>query len=198
MIIGLTGGVAAGKSTVARMLEEEHGAEVVDADQLAHQVMAKSTPTYRRIVEQFGEEFLRPDGEIDRPKLAELVFHEPEKLRQLESLVHPEVIKLLREQIERFRRQNRTLVVVVPLLFEKGLEGLVDKVWAVVANDEEKVRRLLARGLSKEQAWLRIRAQLPDAEKARRADLVIYNNGSLEELKEQVEWCWQNTVGEAG
>ena len=195
MIIGLTGGVAAGKSTVARMLREKYGAQVVDADQLAHQVMAKSTPTYQKIVAHFGRQFLRPDGEIDRTKLAELVFHEPEKLRQLEALVHPEVIRRLREQIATFRRQNETLVVVVPLLYEKGLEELVDKVWAVVANDEEKVRRLMARGLSKEQAWLRIRAQLPDAEKARRADLVIYNNGSLKELEEQVEWCWQETVG---
>lgn len=197
MIIGLSGGVAAGKSTVAKLLADKYKVRVVDADQLVHQSMAKSTPTYRQIVAQFGEEYLSAEGEIDRAKLAELVFHEPEKLRQLEEIIHPEIIRQLKEQIEASRRQNETLVVVVPLLFEKGLEDLVDTVWAVVANDEEKVRRLMSRGLSKEQAWLRIRAQLPDAEKARRADLVIYNNGSLKELEEQVEWCWQETMGKA-
>ncbi|HEY8475490.1 MAG TPA: dephospho-CoA kinase [Chloroflexota bacterium] len=188
-VIGLTGNIATGKSTVAGMLREL-GAEVIDADQVAHDLMRPSTGVYRAVVARFGEGILRPDGAIDRSKLGEIVFGDPRALRDLERIVHPAVV---REILDRVQRAARDVVVVEAVkLVESGLDRYVDTLWVTVAPPEVQVQRLTSlRGLSIDEAWRRIRAQPPQEERARVADVVIDTRGSLPETRRQVERAWR-------
>jgi dephospho-CoA kinase len=187
LIIGLTGGIASGKSTVARMLLEL-GIPVIDADQIAREVVEIGEEAYWQIVERFGEKILQDDKTIDRTKLGAIVFNDEEKRKVLNGIVHPAVRKKMLEQKEQYIRSGaKTVVLDIPLLFESKLTYLVDKVIVVFVDEHTQLERLMARnGFSKEEAEVRIRAQMPLREKITKADAVIDNNGSIKKTKEQL------------
>lgn len=190
LLVGLTGGIGSGKSTVASMLERM-GAVVVDADDLARQAIAPGTPGHARVVEEFGPEAVGGDGEIDRARLARRVFTDPVARRRLESIVHPEVARLFAESVAAHRNTDRIVVYVVPLLVERSLQDAVDEVVVVSAAPETRLARLrAARGMDEEDVEGRMAAQLPDEERIRAADVVIDNDGSLAELERRVGDLW--------
>ncbi len=183
-LIGLTGNIASGKSTVRRILEEL-GARAIDADALAHEVLLPGTDAWRAVVNAFGREILNADGSVDRQKLGAIVFADPARLRQLEAIVHPAVSK----QLGLLLREAREEIVVVEAikLIEAGLHRFCDAVWLVVTTPEEAERRLVHdRGLSPEAARLRLSAQPPLADKFKVASVVIDNSGDLESARERV------------
>ncbi len=192
-VVALTGGIASGKSTVARILRQL-GAEVVDADALAREVVAPGQPALREIVAAFGEEVLLPSGELDRKRLATLVFSDPERRAQLNAIVHPRVRERMRLRLEEIRAQNPQAVVVldVPLLFDVPLPELEALPAVVVyASPQVQLRRLVTRdGLTPDEAERRLRAQRPLREKLGRARWVVDNDGDLERTREQVERLW--------
>jgi dephospho-CoA kinase len=183
--IGLTGNIACGKSTVGRLLVER-GAEYVDADRLVHALMEPGSPENDRIVERFGPAVRGADGRIDRPRLGAIVFADPAALRDLEAILHPGV----RAEIRRRMAASTAPMLVVDAikLFEGGLAQEMDTNWVVTCPRAEQVRRLIAeRGLTEAQAEMRISAQAPQAEKARQANVVIENGGTLEDAARQVD-----------
>jgi dephospho-CoA kinase len=187
-LIGLTGNIACGKSLVLRTLAEL-GAETIDADQIVHQLMRAGSPIARRIVERFGPEVLRPDGEIDRRRLGAIVFSDPVRLREVEAIVHPPTIAAIRERIGQSR--SRVLAVDAIKLIESGFADECDQVWVVTCDPEQQLTRLMRRnGYSREEALRRIRAQPPQASKVARADRVIDNSGTEEETVALVRAAW--------
>ena len=193
-VIGITGGIATGKSTVARMFAEL-GAEVLSADDLAREVLAKGSDGYSETVERFGEGICKADGEIDRCLLASIIFSDAEAIRDLNDITHPRIIAAMSERIERFRAHPNApdcvLAVEIPLLIECGLEATVDKVLVVAGEPGTQVSRLTTRsGVSVAEAKSRIAAQMPIERKIERADWVIYNDGSVESLESSVRAVW--------
>lgn len=187
-IIGLTGNIACGKSAVSAILAEL-GAEVIDADRLVHRLMEPGTETWRAILARFGSAVQLPDGRIDRKALGEIVFRDPAALAGLESILHPGARRLAEELIA--ASDSRVIVLEAIKLIEAGWTERVDAVWVVVCPRPRQVERLMRdRGLTKEEAELRIDAQGPQAEKVRHADVVIENSGSLDETRQQVEAAW--------
>jgi dephospho-CoA kinase len=188
--IGLTGGIAAGKSTVAAILKEM-GFEVLSADQIAREVVEPGRPAYRKILRIFGPEISMADGRLDRDKLGKIVFADPKRRRQLEQIIHPEVQARLQAVRAALRKRRCAVVFVeVPLLFETGMEKLFDAVWVVAVSPATQLQRLLERErerLTREEAEQRIAAQLPLSEKIARADLVLDNDRNLFQLQEQVD-----------
>ncbi|MFI5359294.1 MAG: dephospho-CoA kinase [Halanaerobiales bacterium] len=191
MIIGLTGGIASGKSTVSNYLAEL-GAIIIDADKIAHEIMEKGKTAYWQVIEAFGREILAENGEIDRSRLGKIVFNNLEKKKILEEITHPQVIREMREKIEEYRAENKVIVLDVPLLFEAGLDSMVDETWVVYVDRETQLQRLIARdGLSYEEANKRIQAQMSLEKKRVLADFVINNKGNIEDLKRQVLLKWR-------
>lgn len=185
MLIGLTGGIASGKTTIADWLKGE-GVAVIDTDVIAREVVEPGLPAWKEIVREFGEEYLFPDGHLDRKKIAERVFTEPESLKTLNRITHPRVAEKLAEKLKRVNPLT-IIVVVVPLLFEAGMEGMFHEIWAAVCTEEEQVERLMSReNLSEKEAQKRIRVQMPVLEKAKRSTRVINTSLSPEETKKQV------------
>src|SRR5919106_1423108 len=173
LLAGLTGGLGAGKSTVARMLQDG-GAVLVDADELARRALEPGTSGYKQVCDLFGDEVLTPSGELDREAIAVAVFGEPERRRALESIVHPEVFRLLAE------------------IVETGFHDAVDLVVVITAPEEERLARAIRdRGMSADGARARIRAQLGDAEREAVADVVIRNDGTLADLQGRVDELWE-------
>ncbi|MEC1606353.1 dephospho-CoA kinase [Bacillus halotolerans] len=194
LVIGLTGGIASGKSTVANMLIDK-GITVIDADIIAKQAVEKGMPAYRQIIDEFGEDILLENGDIDRRKLGALVFTNEQKRLALNSIVHPAVREeMLKRRDESIANQETFVVLDIPLLFESKLESLVDKIIVVSVTKELQLERLTKRNqLTEEEALSRIRSQIPLEEKVSRADNVIDNSGTLEETKQQLEeilCCW--------
>src|SRR3954454_8791523 len=187
-IIGLTGNIACGKSQVANILREL-GAELIDADRVAHELLEPGTPEYGRIVERFGRDILLPDGVIDRRKLGGVVFADPAALRDLEQILHPGVRPRIRA---RFAAAQASVVVVEAIkLLEVGLYLETDAVWVVTADRETQIERLMeSRGLSRAEAELRVDSQPLQEDKTRRADVVIENDGDLERTRAQVRAAW--------
>jgi dephospho-CoA kinase len=183
-IIGLTGNIATGKSTVAKMLEEL-GATVIDADALVHELQRRGTPVYDDIVAAFGPDILDQAGEIDRKALGAIVFADPAQLRRLESIVHPAV---LIESAQRLMAAATPVAVYEAIkLIEAGRAEMCDALWVVTARPEVQLHRLMReRHLSEAEARQRIAAQPPQSEKIRRATVIIDNSGSLEETWRQV------------
>lgn len=196
-LIGLTGNIATGKSTVLVMLRER-GAVTIDADALVHELMAADTPVTRSIAQTFGDTVLDETGAVDRAALADIVFNDPEALQRLEAIVHPAVGDRLQAEVEHWRSQTRpppALVIEAIKLVETGRHRMCDSLWLVTADREVQRRRLIEqRGMTPEAADARLAAQPPLDEKRRLADVVIENNSSLSELRRQVEHAWNNTV----
>lgn len=183
-LIGLTGNIGTGKSTVARMLADL-GADVLDADALVHALQRKGAPAYDAIVSAFGADFLQPDGEIDRRKLGEIVFADQARLRELEAILHPAVLV---ESQRRIAETTADIVVYEAIkLIEAGRHTMCDAVWVVAAPREVQIARLMRdRNMSEAEASRRIDAQPPPEEKLKYATVVIDNGGSIEATRSQV------------
>jgi len=193
-VIGLTGGIGSGKSTVSGFLKEL-GAVIIDADKVGHEAFKPDTETWREVIAAFGKEILAPDGNIDRRKLSEIVFANYEALARLNQIVHPRIYALVKAQIEEYRRQGIGVVVLeAPLLLEADrplLVDEVDEVWVTVAPESTVLRRLKEKlGLSEPEILARIRSQLPSEERVKRADVVIDTDCSLDELRKKVRGLW--------
>ena len=192
LLVGLTGGIGAGKSTVARMLQE-CGARVIDADDLARSAVRRGTPAHDQIVAAFGPDILKPDGELDRRKLAGIVFSDDGRRRELERITHPEVARLLAEALEPLRETDDVVVYGSPLLVEAGTAAGCNVVVVVAAPEEEQLRRVGAqRALEESDVRARMDAQASAAERAAAADVILDNGGTLEELEAQVERLWRD------
>lgn len=191
--IGLTGGIASGKSTVSRFLRLA-GYPVVDADDLAHRVVLPHTTGFKTIVEVFGNEILDSQHMINRKALAKIVFASPNKLRELEGIIHPEVKKMAEKEKKILEEQGIAIAFYeVPLLFEKKLEDQFDQIVLVYTTQENQRKRLKKRdGLTDDEIELRISQQLPISSKISRSDHVISNNGTLEQLENEVEKYLEN------
>ena len=200
-VIGLTGGIGSGKSTVARFLKEL-GAVVIDADEVGHEAFKPNTDVWRGVVAAFGRGIVKPSGEIDRKGLGKIVFSNPEALARLNKLVHPYVYTRVKARLEGYRRRGvRVVVLEVPLLIEvplskkagePTLSDEVDEVWVTVAPQPTVLKRLKEKSaVSEEQALARIRSQLSSAERVRKADVVINTDCELSELEAKVKELWQ-------
>jgi dephospho-CoA kinase len=196
-VIGLTGGIGSGKSTVAQFLREL-GATVIDADEGARAAVEPGTTGFEKVVAEFGDEFVT-DGKLDRARLAELVFErDPDARRRLNSIVWPLVREWMAErQQEAQERRESVVVLEVPLLFEGGLHATMDAVIVVYIPSQLEVRRLMEKGYTEEQARARMSAQLSLEEKARQADYVIDNSGTREETKERTADMWREITARA-
>lgn len=185
----MTGGFSSGKSTVAAILAKK-GARVIDADKIARQTLAKGRPEYRKVVRWLGVEILEPGQEIDRVKLAALVFKQPAARKKLEGIIHPAVFRHFRQAARQHKKG--VLVLEVPLLFESGYDRAVDLSVLVTCSQKEQVKRAAAKlGMSRSQALARIRAQWPLRAKRARADCVIENSAGLASLKKKTELFWE-------
>ena len=191
LLVGLTGNIASGKSTVAQLLERR-GATIIDADVLARRVVEVGTPAYRAIVDRWGPDVVAPDGSLDRSALRQQVFQEAEELEALNAIVHPEVAKLRGHLVhEALRRGDRIVVCDIPLLFERHLVDDFDTVILVDAPRPVRLERLVRdRGLSETEAMNMIAAQMPAELKRARADFIIDNTGTPEQLAQRVDELW--------
>ncbi|MGA9162461.1 MAG: dephospho-CoA kinase [Actinomycetota bacterium] len=197
LLVGLTGGIGSGKSTVARMLEE-HGAVVFDADVLAREVVEPGTRGHAAVIERFGANVLAPGGELDREALASIVFADPAARRDLEAIVHPEVRRLFAEGSETYRDSDRVVVFSAPLLVETGMHTAFDVLVVVSATTATQVGRLMrGRGMSEESIRARIDAQAPLEDKAEVADFLVDNEGTIDELEGQVARLWNELSARA-
>lgn len=186
-VIGLTGGIATGKSTVSAILENA-GAVIIDADRIARRVVKKNLPAYRQIVAQFGESVLLPDGEINRTALGNLIFNDSSKKQLLNSIVHPHVRRETDRQLRHIAKNNPNALVIldIPLLLEAGMRKDLSEVIVVYAPEHIQIRRLMERDhISQEDALARIRSQMPIEEKKSLATMVIDNSGSIESTRKQ-------------
>jgi len=191
-VIGLTGGIGSGKSTVSRFLAEL-GAVIIDADKVGHEALKPDTEIWRKVVAAFGTGILKPNREIDRKKLGKIVFGNPEALARLNQIMHPPMYQLVKAQIKEYRQQGGEVVVLeAPLLIEAGWTSLVDEVWVTVAPEPTVVRRLKEKvGLSERESLARIRSQLSSEERVKHADVVVDTDCDLGELRERVKEQWQ-------
>ena len=186
-VLGLTGGVGMGKSTAARLLKKA-GLPVVDSDDLAREAVQPGTEGLAEIADEFGEGFLKPDGSLDRDKMASTVFQDQAARKQLEAIIHPRVRAVWENRIEQWREQKRPVgVVVIPLLFEVGLQDSFDAVLCVASTASTQQARLLERNWSDAQITARIAAQMDIAQKMDLADHVLWNEGTPEQLGEQLK-----------
>lgn len=192
LLVGVTGGIATGKTVVTSMLSEL-GAPLIDFDVLARRVVEPGQPAWRDIVSCFGEQVLSGDRTLDRARLAEIVFADADKRRMLESFTHPRISELFLAEVRRIRERDPEAIIqaAVPLLIEADMQSLFDHVVVVFAPVEAQIERLMERdGLSLQEAQIRLGAQMPVAEKLGYADSVIDNSGSLEDTRRQVEDLW--------
>jgi len=190
-VIGLTGGIGSGKSTVLRFLAEL-GAAVIDADKVGHEALKPDAEAWREVIAAFGKQILAPDGTIDRSKLGEIVFGDAESLSRLDQIMHPRMHEMVKARLEDYRKQGVDVVVLEAyLLIESARASSVDEVWVTVAPEDTVLRRLKRKsGLSKTQALARIRSQLSLEERLKRADVVINTDCSLGELRDRVRELW--------
>jgi len=198
LIIGLTGGIASGKSTVASMFKDL-GTKIVDVDKLGHSVILPHKPAWEKINRLFGKGILKNDFTIDREKLGRIVFTNQALLKKLNEITHPEIIKLINKEIslakDKTHSQEKILIIDAALIYEAKMDGLMDKIIVVYINEDEQLKRLSKRDdLLKKEALQRIKSQMPMKEKVKIADYVIDNSNSLDETKKQVEKIWQSLV----
>lgn len=192
MNIGLTGGIACGKSTVAAMLVRR-GALLVDADRIAREVVEPGAPVLIQVIDRFGADLLLEDGSLDRKKLGERVFGNPGALKDLEALLHPPIRTTMRERMQAYETQHpdKLVVVDVPLLYESNLQAMYNQVMVVYVPRSVQMERLMKRdGLTEEQANKRLNSQMPIETKKELADIVIDNSGTMEETEQQIDKFW--------
>jgi dephospho-CoA kinase len=195
-VIGLTGGIASGKSSISRMLAER-GAHVIDADRIGHEVIAPDGEAYPKVIIAFGTGVLAEDGTIDRKKVAAIVFSDPEALRRLNDISHPCMAERMAREIRQVRARPPSerpplILLDAAILFEAGWDGLCDRIWTVETTPELAAERLMARdAMTRAEVQARLAAQMSNPERARRAHAVIRNEGSLEALQSQVERLWE-------
>jgi dephospho-CoA kinase len=192
LLVGLTGGLGAGKSTVARMLGDR-GAVIIDADDLSRRALEPGTRAYQQVCDLFGDQVVQPSGALDRTAIAERVFGDESLRRALESITHPEVFRLLAEEVETLRGTDSVIVFDAPLLIESGFHRAVDVVVVVTAPEAVQLERVReARRMSEEDARARLRAQADPADREAVADLVVENDGTLEDLERRVDEVWED------
>ena len=189
MKVGLTGGIGAGKSTVADLFSQK-GAVVIRSDELARQVIEPQTPGFQQVIDRFGKDFVNSEGYIDRAKLAQIVFKDDAALKDLENIIHPLVRSKTNQIID--QHTSETIIVnEIPLLLEKKMESLFDFLVIVISSEKNRLERLAQRGLTTEQATARMSKQVSDDERKAAADFLIVNDGNLDQLEADVEKIWQ-------
>jgi dephospho-CoA kinase len=195
-VIGLTGGIATGKSSVAQFFTVR-GIPVIDADQLAREAVQPGSRALDRIVALFGHDVLTHEGGLDRKHVGELIFKDPSKRRQLEEILHPEIRKIAEERIARAAAENhQRLIYMAPLLIEAGATDRVDEIWVVTVRPEIQLERLMRRdGISREQAQRMVDSQMPLSEKERHGHVVIDNSGTEAETQMILEAAWAKETG---
>jgi len=189
MKVGLTGGIGAGKSTVADLFSKR-GAVVIRSDELARQVVEPETPGFRQVISRFGNEIVNDKGSIDRAKLAQVVFNDDVALKDLENIVHP----LVRERTNKLMSEQTSETIIVneiPLLLEKKMESLFEFLVIVISNEKNRLERLSQKGVSEDQAKARMAKQVNDQERKAAADFLIVNDGNLDQLEADVQKIWQ-------
>jgi dephospho-CoA kinase len=189
MKVGLTGGIGAGKSTVADLFSQK-GAVVIRSDELARQVIEPQTPGFQQVIDRFGKDLLNAEGYIDRAKLAQIVFKDDAALKDLENIIHP----LVRSKTNQILDQHTSETIIVneiPLLLEKKMESLFDFLVIVISSEKNRLERLAHRGLTAEQATARMAKQVSDEQRKAAADFLIVNDGNLDQLEADVEKIWQ-------
>jgi dephospho-CoA kinase len=189
MKVGLTGGIGAGKSTVADLFSKR-GAVVIRSDELARQVIEPETPGFKLVTSRFGNEIVNDEGSIDRAKLAQVVFNDDVALKDLENIVHP----LVRERTNQLMSEQTSETIIVneiPLLLEKNMESLFDFLVIVISSEKNRLERLLQRGVSEDQAKARMAKQVDDQARKAAADFLIVNDGNLDQLDADVQKIWQ-------
>lgn len=191
-VIGITGGISSGKSTVSRFLAEL-GAVIIDADKVGHDTIRSEAEVQQEIIAAFGEQVRSASGEIDRAKLAEIVFYDAESLSRLNKIMHPRMFEKIKTQLEGYRQQGVDVAVLeATLLIEAGWTSLVDEVWVTMASEDTVLKRLMNKGmLSEQQSVARIRSQVPPRERLKHADVVIDTECTLDEVKARVRQLWQ-------
>ena len=199
VVIGLTGGIASGKSTVSQMLREK-GATVIEADKVGHEVYQPGSPGWREVVATFGPTVVGDGGNIDRSSLGEIVFRDPEALRRLNAITHPRMKAIMAQQVQDLKEKGTPVVVLeAAVLIEAEWLSLVDEVWLTALPPETAVKRLVDRnGLPPAEAWARIRSQIGDEERRRYAKVVIDTDCPLEAVKQQVDASWADLMARAG
>ncbi len=196
LLVGLTGGIGSGKSTVARLLGDRGGV-IRDADVFARDAVRAGTGGFDAVVRRFGDAIVGADGELDRKRLASIVFADPAALADLEGIVHPEVRRMIADGIQDHLDTDRVVVLVNPLLIEMGTHRDCDVVVVVSASPDTQVARSVARGMEEADVRARIAAQLPLDERARMADVLLDNEGTLEELEAEVDVLWHDLAARA-
>jgi dephospho-CoA kinase len=196
LLVGLTGGIGSGKSTVARMLSEL-GAIVLSADDFARDAVASGTPGFDRVVALFGPDIVRADGELDRGAIAAIVFSDPDRRAELERVIHPEVRRRIADGVAGAAGTDRVVVVDSPLLIETGDHEGFPLVVVVSASTSTQIARLVARGMGEEDARARLASQMPLEDKAEVADVLLDNEGTEAELRAQVERLWADLSAHA-
>ena len=191
-VIGLTGGIGSGKSTVSQFLSEL-GAVVIDTDKVGHEAFKPGTIAWQQVVSAFGKQIVDTDGAIDRKKLGEIIFNDHQARLKLDQIMHPAISEIVKSQIEEYRRQGVTIVVLeVPLLVEAGWASFVDEVWVTTAPENTILRRLEKRtGMTAPESLARIRSQLTTEERLKHADVVIDTDCTLTRLKAKIKKLWQ-------
>ena len=200
LIVGLTGGIVGGKSTVASMFKDL-GAKIIDADKLGHSVILPNKPAWKKIVKIFGKDIIQNDMTIDREKLGKIVFANQSLLKKLNKITHPEITKMIKKEIDSVKNkthnQEKVLIVDAALIYEAKIDRFMDKIIVVYIDKDEQIKRLIKRNnLSKDEALQRVRSQIPMEEKAKIADYVIDNSNSLDKTKKQVEKIWRSLVSQ--
>jgi dephospho-CoA kinase len=191
-VIGLTGGIGSGKSTVAQFLAEM-GAVIVDLDKVGHEALRKGSQAWEQVASEFGKDILKAGGDIDRSKLGKIVFGNHKALIRLNQIVHPAIDNIVKTKIEKYRRQGvRVVVLEAAAMLEAGKTEQVDELWVTAAPEATLLKRVIERGgLSKKETRARIKAQLSNEKRIRQADVVIDTDGTLDELKDRVATEWQ-------
>ena len=198
--VGLTGGIASGKSTVCRVFGQL-GAKVLDVDEVAREVVLPGRPAWKKLRQNFGSEYFHSDGSLNRRKLRRLIFADPKQRNRLNTIVHPELMEEINRRLEEFEAsvQDAVVLVDVPLLLEVGMVHRFDKIIVVYAHESAQIKRLMQRdGITKEEAGEALRVQMPLSKKVEAADYVIDNSGILEETRRQVKKVWRELLALAG
>lgn len=187
VVIGITGGVGCGKSTVVGMLEEKYGAKVLIADDIGHEAMEPGSATYEKICTAFGTGILREDNTIDRKQLADIIYGSDEKRKCLNDMIHPFVFRTMEERLRQWQKEP-LVVIETAILFETGCDRLCHRIWCVTAGKECRIRRLSeARGYTREKSEAIMAKQMGEEEMRRHCDVVIYNDGDFKKLENQLQ-----------